>query len=372
MTTGNGTPALHVVPTSDPMVMPTIEDLFKIASEKDSSLNMDDFQKIVEVYPDTKDALVEIFHHRAAEQAEKERKNREETERRAIEGKATELRKQINRELHDLKHPPKEPEEFLSESKIREMVGSREPTLAERLEELKQKYGNKFPSNIFNPETHEWVMGMRGFLIGVKLGFQREFEKVKDGDLKERLRNKCESVQRAINILTEIVKAGYQIDPNDKQKHCSPAIYKQILALAASDARLIEHTKMPETKEQAEQRLKDEAKQKEQAEAKQARQQAEREQMANAIIDRMVKVDHFAKMKRDNLMPIALRIARKFSGSTPESKLKMAAREKAGGSVKGQNRQLGAALARAAGCTEDEVKGMFPEAKQKKDKKNKQ
>lgn len=344
------------------------EKLFKIALELNPALTPEKFKMLME-----RETLAAKLNNILAVREAEEAARKKEEEQRALDEEANALEKKLNSVLNPVK--PKEPVVLLTRKKIAEMAPAQPPSLEERIDAQKQKHGTKVPEKIFSYSTHEYVMGLRGAMIGVKIGFERDKQKrVNDEEAHVAYQKKCDSVQRFIDILTEIVKVGYQLDPNDKKNHAGQHVYREVLALLQTDIRLKEHCKLPETKAEREAREKHEQELQQQAQQAEEQRLAERKKMVNEIIDRMKMVELFAKMSDDARIQIAERIARKFSGASPESRLKQAAREKCGGDVKAANRLLGIALARAGRCTEDEVNAMFPSPKQqngKKQKKNK-
>ena len=343
----------------------TDDELFQIALTLNPKLTQEQFQKML-----GKPELVQklnaiLVQNEAAEAAQKAAE-----EQKVIDTMAAALVKQANVILHPV--TPKGPVENLTIQKIAEIIPAQPPTQAERIEKLKQKYGTKVPGKIFNHYTHEFAMGLRGAMIGVKIRFEEDLKRIADNEeMRVAYKNRCDSLQRFIDVLTEIVKVGYQIDPNDKKNHATPQIFNQILALNQTDPRLFEHCKLPETKAEREVREKQEKERAAAEELKKALELKEREKAITSLIEKMMTVGHFQKMPADGVRRIAERVARKFSGSTPESKLKQASREKSGGEVKLENRQLGLALGMAGGFNADELKALFPNAKQKKEKRQK-
>lgn len=352
-------PTLSVVPTTPS----TNEKLFAIAKELVPTASDDTLKKMLE-RTDVIERLTAILAKRDATEAALKAAE----EQKVIDSMANVLVKKANVELNPVK--PKEPVVLLTIEKIAEITPVHPPTQTERIEMLKQKYGTKVPEMVFNLHSHAFAMGLRGAMIGVKMRFGDDLKKIADNEeMRVAYKNKCDSIQRFIDILTEIVKDGYHADPTNPKNHAKTQVYNQVLSLLQTDPRLFEHCKLPETRaeREARERLEAEAAQ----EASKAEQQkiADREKMVNDIVRRMMTDNHFEKLGVETAKHIAKRIARQFSGSSPESRMKQAAQEKRGGDVNEANKQLGKALARAAGCTPDEVSAMFPAPKQKQGKK---
>ena len=354
-TDGTKSPALQIVATPEAKG-PSDEQLLEVAKTLDSRATSDLFK--VKGFRDT---MLAIYNQKETEK----RATAEAEAQRLREEQANAIMKMANAVLHP-NLPPKQPVKTLSILEIAALAPKRPPTLEERLEELKAKYGNKFPDCVFYPNTHHYASGVAGALIGVKRQFLGDMNKAKPED-KTLLKNKCDILQRAIDKLKEIIKIGYGLDPNDKQNFCPPNIYKaEILPLLAKDSRLIELCKVIETEEMRKQR----EQQKAEAEKLRLQKEAERVEMSVDIATMMLKVDYFQKLGLKNTQFIAKRVANRFEGD-PDTRLREAAKEKCGGNISDDNRQLGMALAEAGLMTNEKIKAMFPSKKGKQEKKNK-
>ena len=123
---------------------------------------------------------------------------------------------------------------------------------------------------------------------------------------------------------------------------------------------------MIETEEMRKQR----EQQKAEAEKLRLQKEAERAKMIGDITTMMLTVDYFKKLGQSNTQAIAKRVANRFEGD-PDTRLREAAKEKCGGNISDDNRQLGIALAKAGLMTDERINAMFPTKKGKKEKKNK-
>ncbi len=282
------------------------------------------------------------------------------------EGLASDIMKVANASLHQ-NLPPKPPVKTLSLHEIAAMAPRQPPTREERLAELKTKYGTKFPDCVFDLDTHHYASGLAGALIGVKRQFVGDMSSAKSEGDKLALKNKCDSIQRAIDRLKEIIKDGYWVDPDNRHNFCPPDIYKRdVLPLLMNDSRMIELCKMPETAAQREQR----ELQKVETEKLRLQKEAERGEMIVDITTMMLMVDYFKLLGQANTLAIAKRVANRFEGDA-DTRLREAAKEKCGGNISDDNRRLGIALATAGLMTSDKINAMFPTKKGKKEKKNK-
>lgn len=353
---GMKSPTLQLVENPEAME-PTDEQLFEVAKE----LMGDDATPDVLEMPEVREKLQAIF-----EKKEAERRAKAELERqKMLKDKADALIKKANAVLNPVK--PKPPVEQLRKEKLATLLPTKESSEEDRLEKLRARYGTKYPSCVF--ESSGRAIAFYYALIEVVKSFRKDLRKAKP-DFQPILKGKCDALQHAIDRVKEIIEVGYGLNSHDLTRYCcSPNDDRAILALFSTDSRLLELCKVPETNEQRALREQNEAKLKAEADAKRNEEEAERMKMVEAIVNLMMTIDHFTKLGRAQTLTIARRVAGKFSGSTPESKLKQAAREKCGGNVKTENRHLGIALARAAKCSEDEVRGMFPSLKEKKQKK---
>lgn len=337
---------------------PTDEQLMKVIERlRDLPISSDDFEKL----PDATKVMLAELYHKEVRDAEK----RAESEKEAVFNKQV---NDLNEKLRVRLSKPKPTTQSVPLSQMIAKAATREPTREERLQEMQKKYGKKLPECVFDPKSHEPAMGIVGALIAVKRAFAKDMLAA-DADNKVALKNKCDSLQRVIDRIKEVVRIGHGVDPEDRRNFCPPNIYKEVSLLLNTDQRLIEHCKLIETKEDRERR----EQQKAEAEAKRLLEETERAKVVEAIVNLMMTVDYLKSLGMDNVLPIAKRVAHKYNGSTPELKLKQAAREKCGGNISDDNRRLGIALAKAAQCSEEEIQKMFPskngEKKNKKDKK---
>ena len=318
--------------------------------------------------PGVREMLTQVQEKREAEKAEREAAEKQ----KVIADQAQALRKKVNAVLHPI-GAPKEKAILIHKEELASLLPASSGLNAER-EKLFEQYRTKVPNIVFESKAH--AFSFRGFFLGVKMGFNADAKTARASNNEElavAYENKAESIQRLVDIVTTILKVVHEMtdiemrDPKSRNK----SVFNEIHNVVYSDARLSAFCSMPETKEQRLAREKQEEAQRLEQEAKKAAELEEREKTITAIIDKMMKVPHFEKMPADSVRRIAERVARKFSGSTPESRLKQASREKSGGEVKAENRQLGLALGMAGGFSTDELKALFPNAKQKKEKKQK-
>lgn len=340
--------------------------LFEIAKE----LMGDQISLEVLDEPGVREMLTQVMEKREAEKAEREAAEKQ----KVIADQAQALRKKLNSVLHPI-GAPKEKAVLIHKEELASLLPPSSGPNAER-EKVFEQYKTKVPQIVFESKMH--AFSFRGFFLGVKIGFNKDAKKAREAKNEElaiAFENKAESIQRLVDVVTTILKVvhgmteGEMRDPNNQNRN--KAAFNEVHGLVYADQRLASFCSMPETKEQRLAREKQEEEKAAAEELKKAIELEEREKAVTAIIDKMMKVPHFEKMPTDSVRRIAERVARKFSGSTPESKLKQASREKSGGEVKDENKKLGIALGMAGGFNSDELKALFPSAKQKKEKKQK-
>lgn len=349
--TGEASAKLHLIANPE-AVEPSDEQLLEIAKE----LMAGEVSPTVLELPEVRAKLVSVFEKRRTDKAEADERER----KRVFKLQVNTLLQKANTILN----PP--PPTMIP------IVLKKLPTREDRLRELQAKYGQKLPDCVFNPESHHQAMGLKGGLIGVKMNFDKDLAKA-NADDKIPFKNKSDSLQRLIDVVSEIVKVGYELDPNDRKNHCPTDLFKkEILPLFNTHPNLIMHCKMPDTKAEREQREHREAEANAKAEAEREQQEDERARLIASIVVLMLEVDHLKSLAPTDVQTIARRVATKFDGKTPEQKLKQAAREKCGGDVSPENRKLGLSLAKAAKCTEDEISQMFPVKNGEKKNKKKQ
>jgi len=307
----------------------------------------------------TKEMLTQLWLKKKTDAAEAEAEKIARAERETLEKKM----KQLNGKLFNALHPPKE-KEILTGARLTALL-PKEPSLEDRLENLKKDYSHLFPGWAFNPDSHEEAMGIRGYLIDILIRFKRYMGEAPDEEYRKNLGDKVRTIQNRIDAVSLIVKEGYKLDPTDASNFCSRDTYKDVRAKLEVETELMKLCAPPETPTERQERKKLEA---EELKKRQAT-ELEREQMVADIMVHMLSVPYFEKLGNDQVQALAKRTARKFEGKTPEARLKQAALEKRG-AEKGENRQLGIALAQAASLSPAEIDRIFPAPKgEKKQKK---
>ncbi len=344
------TPDLKVVSNE-----PTEAELRQIAMEHIGR----DVSPAVIADPKIRAKLVQVFEARRAEEA----RRAAEAEAQRAEAEATELLKQLNKTLHPAK--PKEEVVFLKKEDIAAHASAQTRTKEEEMAELRKELGEKFPAATFTDMAY--AMALRGSLNAVRRRFQEDAQRTENQEARLLFSKKAEQIERAFENVTKIVAFGHGVDPRDPKNFASNVLFSRVRNDLIREPTLMELCKMPETLTERAERLRREEEEKQKREARLQEQREARETMTKLIIDRMLKVPYFTGLGTEAMRTIASRIAKRFDGSS-ESRLKQAADEKRGGAVSNENRKLGVALARAAGCSDEELARMFPGKKEKKEK----
>ena len=212
MTTGNN-PLHLVVPTSNPVAMPTDDQLFELALEKDSSLSAEDFQQILKFHPDTREALTEIFSLREEEKA----KQRETEKVGVINSLAEKLKKDLRREKYARTHRPKGEEvEYLSREKIVEKLSN------QVLEDAKAENPELFPPWVY---TQRDLAALRGYLCGERKKILAKIKASQDEKYLSWAREAATIMQRDIDTVTRIGKFAFQVDLTKEETYCEQKLY---------------------------------------------------------------------------------------------------------------------------------------------------
>lgn len=335
---------------------PSHEELFAAAKQQGGEMSDAMVEEMLKI-PDIVSNIKALIAKNKLKQAKRE----EAEKRKVIADAAQALRNKLDAELNPEK--PKSAVQLVPFGELAKSVPPREPTLVERVNAMKQKYGTKFPSWVFDTQSPSRTIALLKNMVAVQTNFVRDMRKSTGTPHGHATLNKVRAIGRAIENLGDIIRNGYRADPKG---YVSGDLYLEVKNSLKSEPLLWEHCKPLETKEQRELREKQEAELKQQAAEAEAKKLAEREHQISDTIAKMMTDDYIQTLRSDEVRAIAKRVVKVFGGN-----LKKAAREKCGSEVSDEGRKLGRALARADGLTEAEVNEMFPARKQKKDKQTK-